>query len=140
MRSPSRSRKGSSARGIEVRARRDGQRGDRGGREFDVVLLDLRLPDVDGYTVCRELRSRSDVPIIILSARGEEVDRIVGLELGADDYLVKPFGFRELLARIRAVTRRAGSRTSRHRLRRRRGASRSTPHAARARGRSRARP
>jgi two-component system response regulator RegX3 len=78
--------------------------------EVDVVLLDLRLPDVDGYTVCRELRSRSDVPIIILSARGEEVDRIVGLELGADDYLVKPFGFRELLARMRAVTRRAGPR------------------------------
>lgn len=79
--------------------------------EFDVVLLDLRLPDVDGYTVCRELRSRSDVPIIILSARGEEVDRIVGLELGADDYLVKPFGFRELLARMRAVTRRSGPRS-----------------------------
>jgi two-component system response regulator RegX3 len=76
----------------------------------DVVLLDLRLPDIDGYTVCRELRSRSDVPIIIVSARGEEVDRIVGLELGADDYLVKPFGFGELLARIRAVTRRAGPR------------------------------
>ena len=79
--------------------------------ETDVVLLDLRLPDMDGYTVCRELRSRSGVPIIIVSARGEEVDRIVGLELGADDYLVKPFGFGELLARIRAVTRRAGART-----------------------------
>jgi DNA-binding response OmpR family regulator len=78
------------------------------GHSPDVVLLDLRLPDIDGYTVCRELRARSDVPIIIVSARGEEVDRIVGLELGADDYLVKPFGFRELLARVRAVTRRAG--------------------------------
>jgi DNA-binding response OmpR family regulator len=78
--------------------------------DADVVLLDLRLPDMDGYTVCRELRSRSDVPIIIVSARGEEVDRVVGLELGADDYLVKPFGFAELLARIRAVTRRAGAR------------------------------
>ncbi len=78
--------------------------------DIDVVLLDLRLPDMDGYTVCREVRSRSDVPIIIVSARGEEVDRIVGLELGADDYLVKPFGFGELLARIRAVTRRAGAR------------------------------
>jgi DNA-binding response OmpR family regulator len=75
--------------------------------EPDVILLDLRLPDADGYAVCRALRARSDVPIIIVSARGEEVDRIVGLELGADDYLVKPFGFRELLARIRAVTRRA---------------------------------
>ena len=74
--------------------------------DVDVVLLDLRLPDIDGYTVCRELRARSDVPIIILSARGEEVDRIVGLELGADDYLVKPFGMRELAARIRAVLRR----------------------------------
>jgi DNA-binding response OmpR family regulator len=73
----------------------------------DVVLLDLRLPDIDGYEVCRRLRARSDVPIIMVTARGEEVDRVVGLELGADDYLVKPFGFRELLARIRAVTRRA---------------------------------
>jgi DNA-binding response OmpR family regulator len=78
--------------------------------DADVVLLDLRLPDLDGYTVCRELRARSDVPIIIVSARGEEVDRVVGLELGADDYLVKPFGFAELLARIRAVTRRTGTR------------------------------
>jgi DNA-binding response OmpR family regulator len=77
----------------------------------DIVLLDLRLPDTDGFAVCRELRARSDVPIIIVSARGEEVDRIVGLELGADDYLVKPFGFGELLARMRAVTRRAGART-----------------------------
>jgi DNA-binding response OmpR family regulator len=72
----------------------------------DVVLLDLRLPDVDGFTVCRELRARSTVPIIVVSARGEEVDRVVGLELGADDYVVKPFGLRELVARIRAVTRR----------------------------------
>jgi two-component system, OmpR family, response regulator RegX3 len=73
----------------------------------DVVLLDLALPDLDGYEVCRRLRSRSEVPIIIITARSEEVDRVVGLELGADDYLVKPFGFRELVARIRAVTRRA---------------------------------
>jgi DNA-binding response OmpR family regulator len=77
----------------------------------DVVLLDLGLPDVDGYEVCRRLRARSNVPIIVVSARGEEVDRVVGLELGADDYLVKPFGFRELIARIRAVTRRADRRT-----------------------------
>ena len=76
--------------------------------EHDLVLLDLRLPDRDGYEVCRELRARSRVPIIVISARGDEVDRVVGLELGADDYLVKPFGFRELLARINAVTRRAG--------------------------------
>ena len=73
----------------------------------DLVLLDLRLPDLDGIEVCRQLRLRSDVPIIVVTARGEEIDRVVGLELGADDYVVKPFGFRELLARIRAVTRRA---------------------------------
>jgi two-component system response regulator RegX3 len=75
----------------------------------DVVLLDLGLPDLDGYEVCRRLRGRSDVPILVISARGDEVDRVVGLELGADDYLVKPFGFRELVARIRAVTRRSGA-------------------------------
>ena len=74
--------------------------------ETDFVLLDLRLPDVDGLDVCRGLRARSDVPIIMVSARGEESDRVVGLELGADDYIVKPFGLRELIARIRAVTRR----------------------------------
>lgn len=72
----------------------------------DVVLLDLRLPDVDGLDVCRALRARSAVPIIVVTARGEEADRVVGLELGADDYVVKPFGLRELIARIRAVTRR----------------------------------
>jgi DNA-binding response OmpR family regulator len=73
---------------------------------FDVVLLDLGLPDRDGFDVCRELRARSDVPIIVVTARSDEVDRVVGLELGADDYIVKPFGFRELVARIRAVARR----------------------------------
>jgi two-component system response regulator RegX3 len=76
----------------------------------DIVLLDLGLPDVDGFDVCRRLRAASDVPIIVVTARGEEVDRVIGLELGADDYIVKPFGFRELLARIRAVTRRRGPR------------------------------
>lgn len=75
--------------------------------EPDLVLLDLRLPDADGLAVCRELRARSDVPIIVVTAKGEEVDRIVGLEVGADDYVVKPFGLRELIARIRAVSRRA---------------------------------
>jgi DNA-binding response OmpR family regulator len=78
----------------------------------DLVLLDLRLPDVDGLDVCRSLRERSNVPIIIVSARGEESDRVVGLELGADDYIVKPFGLRELIARIRAVTRRVDARPS----------------------------
>ena len=73
---------------------------------YDVVLLDLMLPDLDGREVAREIRSSSDVPIIIVSARGEEVDRIVGLELGADDYVVKPFSAKELAARIRAVLRR----------------------------------
>ena len=75
----------------------------------DIVLLDLGLPDMDGYEVCRRLRARSSVPIIVVTSRSEEVDRVVGLELGADDYVVKPFGFRELVARIRAVTRRATS-------------------------------
>jgi len=78
--------------------------------EPDLVLLDVGLPDTDGFTVCRELRRRSSVPIIILTAKGEEIDRVVGLEVGADDYIVKPFGFRELIARIRAVTRRTGER------------------------------
>jgi DNA-binding response OmpR family regulator len=73
----------------------------------DVVLLDLGLPDLDGIDVCRRLRATSAVPIIVITARSEEVDRVLGLELGADDYVVKPFGFRELVARIRAVTRRA---------------------------------
>ncbi len=76
----------------------------------DLVLLDVRLPDIDGFTVCRELRSRSDVPIIMVTAKGEEIDRVVGLELGADDYVVKPFGLRELIARIRAVARRTSGR------------------------------
>ena len=83
----------------------------------DFVLLDLRLPDMDGYAVCRELRARSDVPIIMVTAKGEEIDRVVGLELGADDYVVKPFGLRELVARIRAVNRRGASRVARGALR-----------------------
>ena len=75
----------------------------------DIVLLDLRLPDLDGLEVCRRIRARSAVPIIVVSARGEEVDRVIGLELGADDYVVKPFGIRELVARIRAVARRSSA-------------------------------
>ena len=74
----------------------------------DLVLLDVMLPDGSGYDVARPLRERSKVPIIMLTARGEETDRIVGLELGADDYVVKPFSAREVAARIRAVLRRAG--------------------------------
>ena len=77
------------------------------GSPIDVIVLDLGLPDLDGQDVARELRRTSDIPIVVVSARGDEVDRVVLLELGADDYLVKPFGLRELVARIRAVTRRA---------------------------------
>jgi two-component system, OmpR family, phosphate regulon response regulator OmpR len=73
---------------------------------FDAVLLDVMLPDSDGFEVCRRIRSGSDVPVLMLTARGQDEDRIVGLELGADDYLPKPFNPRELLARLRAVTRR----------------------------------
>ena len=75
----------------------------------DLILLDVMLPDGSGFDVCRELRQRSQVPIIMLTARGEEADRVVGLELGADDYIVKPFSAREVGARIRAVLRRADS-------------------------------
>ncbi|MEV7547425.1 response regulator transcription factor [Streptomyces sp. NPDC089915] len=74
---------------------------------YDLVLLDLGLPDTDGLDVCRELRGRGDVPIIVISARSDETDRVVGLEIGADDYVSKPFGVREVIARIRAVMRRA---------------------------------
>ena len=79
----------------------------------DLVMLDLALPDGDGRDVCRELRRRSDVPIMMLTARGTELDKIVGLELGADDYVVKPFSAAEVISRIRAVLRRSGgSRTA----------------------------
>jgi DNA-binding response OmpR family regulator len=74
----------------------------------DLVLLDLGLPDLEGRVVCQQLRETSNVPIIVVTARSDEIDRVVLLELGADDYVVKPFGFRELVARIRAVLRRAG--------------------------------
>jgi two-component system OmpR family response regulator len=98
-----------SGHGVVVTCVADGQRGlDEALRHrYDVVLLDLMLPGKDGLEVCRELRARSDVPVIVLTARGEEADRVMGLELGADDYLAKPFSPRELVARIRAVVRRA---------------------------------
>ncbi len=76
-------------------------------RTYDVIVLDLMLPRRDGLDVCRELRTRSAVPIIVVTARGGEADRVIGLELGADDYLGKPFSARELLARVRALVRRA---------------------------------
>jgi DNA-binding response OmpR family regulator len=72
----------------------------------DVVLLDVMLPEMDGFTVVRTLRAESSVPVLMLTARGQELDRVMGLELGADDYLVKPFSFRELVARVRALLRR----------------------------------
>ena len=80
---------------------------DRGA--FDLVVLDLMLPGDDGLTLCRNLRAHSDIPVIMLTARGEETDRIVGLEMGADDYVPKPFSARELLARIKVILRRARS-------------------------------
>jgi DNA-binding response OmpR family regulator len=77
--------------------------------EFDVLILDVMLPDLDGFEVCRKVRADSDLPILMLTARGDETDRIVGLELGADDYLPKPFNPRELLARLKAILRRRGA-------------------------------
>jgi two-component system, OmpR family, phosphate regulon response regulator OmpR len=76
---------------------------------FDALILDIMLPDQDGFEVCRRVRAESELPVLMLTARGDETDRIVGLELGADDYLPKPFNPRELLARLRAVLRRQGS-------------------------------
>ena len=98
----------------------------------DLILLDVMLPDGDGRDLCRAIRTESDVPIIMLTARGEEIDRIVGLELGADDYVVKPFSAGELVARIRAIMRR-GRATARARSDRDRRVCGST----RPRGRSR---
>ena len=96
--------------GFAVEARRTGESGvaaaGRRDSGFDVVVLDIMLPDLDGLEVCRRLRAASDVPILMLSARGEDADRIVGLEIGADDYLGKPFNPRELLARLKAILRR----------------------------------
>ncbi len=80
-------------------------------RAWDVILLDLGLPDIDGIEVARRARETQSVPIIVISARGDESDRVLALELGADDYLVKPFGMRELLARVRAVHRRYDQRS-----------------------------
>jgi DNA-binding response OmpR family regulator len=78
----------------------------------DLILLDLMIPEVDGLDVCRELRKSNNVPIIMITARGEETDRVVGLELGADDYVTKPFSVRELMARVKAVLRRVENKAS----------------------------
>jgi DNA-binding response OmpR family regulator len=77
-----------------------------GAEDFDAVILDLMLPDADGLDLCRGIRAKSDIPVLMLTARGDPLDRVVGLELGADDYLPKPFEPRELLARLRAILRR----------------------------------
>lgn len=82
----------------------------------DAVILDVMLPDLDGFETCRRIRAASDVPVLMLTAKGEETDRIVGLELGADDYLPKPFNPRELLARLKAILRRRGVRAVDNRL------------------------
>jgi len=84
---------------------------------FDAVVLDVMLPDIDGFEVCRRLRARSSVPILMLTAKGDDTDRIVGLEIGADDYLPKPFNPRELLARLRAILRRRAAPVSETTLR-----------------------
>ena len=97
--------------GYRVTGARDGRemRETLAGAVIDLIILDLMLPGTPGIDLCRELRTSSSIPVIMLTAKGEETDRIVGLELGADDYLPKPFNPRELLARIRAVLRRAAA-------------------------------
>ncbi len=96
--------------GFGVITASDGRAAVNSAREFqpDLIVLDLMMPELSGYEVCRELRRDSDVPILMLTARGDDVDRIVGLELGADDYLGKPFHPRELTARVKAILRRSG--------------------------------
>lgn len=100
--------------GFIVECRHDGRSGLERAVEgvFDLVVLDVMLPELDGFEVLRRLRAKSRLPVLMLTARGEDVDRIVGLELGADDYLPKPFNPRELTARIRAILRRAQSAAS----------------------------
>ncbi|MCH1919542.1 response regulator [Shewanella sp. A3A] len=95
--------------GFELTLAHDGQSGlDIAlSQEFDIILLDVMLPKLSGFAVLKELRSKKHTPVLMLTARGDEIDRVVGLEIGADDYLPKPFNDRELLARIRAIIRRA---------------------------------
>jgi DNA-binding response OmpR family regulator len=106
------------ARGVQVALEREGYTvavmptGEEAVSHFpelvpDLVLLDVRLPGIDGFEVCRQLRRESRVPILILTARADEIDKVVGLEIGADDYLVKPFSLRELVSRVKALLRRA---------------------------------
>lgn len=94
--------------GFEVQCIHDGQQGaDEDTKPYNLVVLDVMLPQLNGFDVLRQIRQKSQIPVIMLTARGDDIDRIVGLELGADDYLPKPFNPRELLARIRAIQRRA---------------------------------
>lgn len=95
--------------GLSVTVAADGRKGLAAleGGTFDAVLLDLMMPGLDGVEVCKRIRQKSNIPIVMLTAKGDETDRVVGLELGADDYVAKPFSPRELLARLRAVLRRA---------------------------------
>jgi len=95
--------------GYQVLTAVDGEQGLEAAREEkpDLILLDIMLPKLDGFEVCRILRRETNIPIVMLTAKGEEVDRVVGLELGADDYVTKPFSMRELLARVRAMLRRS---------------------------------
>src|SRR5579875_2646182 len=95
--------------GWKVTARHSGQAGLKSALEdtYGIILLDVMLPDIDGFEVLRRLRAQSAIHVLLLTARGDDVDRIVGLELGADDYLPKPFNPRELVARMRAILRRA---------------------------------
>jgi two-component system response regulator CpxR len=99
--------------GVQIEHVEDGGRAlDRlgaGAEPYDIVLLDVMLPGLDGFEVCRRIRAKLSVPIVMLTARGDDTDRVVGLEIGADDYVPKPFNPRELLARMRAVLRRAGA-------------------------------
>ncbi len=94
--------------GFEVTAARDGEEALRLFREkcFEVILLDVMMPKMDGFSVCRAIRAESNVPILMITARGEDYDRIMGLDIGADDYIVKPFSGAEVMARVRAVLRR----------------------------------
>lgn len=99
------------AKSFRLRVARNAKDMDRflAASSIDLILLDVMLPGEDGFSICRRLRARSNIPMIMLTARGDEYDRILGLEMGADDYIAKPFNPRELLARIRAVLRRAAS-------------------------------
>jgi DNA-binding response OmpR family regulator len=94
--------------GFEVETEQDGTKGLARAltEDYDLILLDLMLPGIDGYEVCREIRKTSNIPIIMLSAKGEIFDKVLGLELGADDYMIKPFDSKELVARVKAVLRR----------------------------------